>query len=232
VLATYQSAFDMTVLKDLEALIRDNRIVPAHLILINAATLEELDGLVEQVRQEVPDTPVIGSIFPRQALPELASGVTKALVKPITRRDLETAISEMQQPVKRLLLVDNDLEIIQLYTRMLESSDLGFEVTAVSSGMEALVAMHNQPVDLVLLDLSMPEMDGMAVLDAKNSDPAICDIPVMLISAMDLRTHPLQSRLVVATLADGLGPAKLIECAIGLSDILLKPGMILDRVSE
>src|SRR6185436_6424475 len=54
-----------------------------------------------------------------------------------------------------------------------------------AGGRPALAALAASPVDLVLLDVMMPDLDGYAVLQQLKADPALRDIPVLMISALD-----------------------------------------------
>jgi class 3 adenylate cyclase len=58
-------------------------------------------------------------------------------------------------------------------------------VTFAEHGKEALEALRRRPVDLVLLDIEMPEMDGYQVLDALASDPRLREIPVVMMSSVE-----------------------------------------------
>lgn len=62
---------------------------------------------------------------------------------------------------------------------------LGHEAARVSSGSEALEVLRNDPVDVVLLDIVMPEMDGYEVLKVMKADAKLRDIPVIIISSLD-----------------------------------------------
>src|SRR5262249_499566 len=62
---------------------------------------------------------------------------------------------------------------------------LGHQCHSVASGAEALGYMRGHSVDAVLLDIVMPEMDGFEVLKAMKGDPALKDIPVIVISSLD-----------------------------------------------
>ncbi len=62
---------------------------------------------------------------------------------------------------------------------------LGYGVIDARDGVEALERMAAGGVDLVLLDVMMPRLDGFAVLARHHDDPAIRDIPVIMISALD-----------------------------------------------
>jgi class 3 adenylate cyclase len=82
-----------------------------------------------------------------------------------------------------ILVVDDNAPNREMLTRRLERE--GHQVQQVAGGREALDLLHRQPIDLVLLDVMMPEMDGYAVLQQLKADPALGRIPVLMISALD-----------------------------------------------
>jgi CheY-like chemotaxis protein len=59
-----------------------------------------------------------------------------------------------------------------------------FPVLTARNGWDALVSMKNGNISLVLLDLWMPVMDGWEFLHRQKSDPAIANIPVVVLSAI------------------------------------------------
>ena len=58
-------------------------------------------------------------------------------------------------------------------------------MACASNGREALDLLAGRPFDLVLLDITMPEMDGYQVLEHLKADTTLRDIPVVMISAID-----------------------------------------------
>jgi class 3 adenylate cyclase len=82
-----------------------------------------------------------------------------------------------------VLVVDDDEANRNVLSRRLFR--LGYAVVEASNGREALEVLASSPIDLVLLDVMMPEMDGHEVLERKRAAPAIRDIPVIMISALD-----------------------------------------------
>lgn len=232
VLASYKEFLEFSCSETIPQLIEDMKSTPANLALINASSQENLTSLIDAVRLSVRDTPLVGCILPRQAWADLSQSVVKTLVKPITKSELVKAIADLPAPVHKILIADDDSEITQLYSRMLSADKADPVIEIASDGSAALKKMREFQPDLVMLDISMPEVDGFAVLTQKDADPSICSIPVMIISAIDLRYNPLQTRLIVGMMADGIGPAKLVSCAIGLSEMLLKSEMMLDQVRE
>ncbi len=80
---------------------------------------------------------------------------------------------------KKILIVDDEEGIRLLYKEELE--DQGFEITVASTGNEALKKLDRSHVDLVLLDIKMPGMDGVEVLRLIKEHNK--DLPVILCTA-------------------------------------------------
>jgi adenylate cyclase len=83
----------------------------------------------------------------------------------------------------RVLVVDDDRVNRMLLTRSLERE--GHRVRCAENGAEALELLHDDPCDVVLLDIVMPELDGVSVLEHVKGDPALQDVPVIMISGVD-----------------------------------------------
>ena len=85
--------------------------------------------------------------------------------------------------LETILVVDDDEANREVLGRRLQR--LGYGVVEARDGVEALARMADGGVDLVLLDVMMPRLDGFGVLARHHDDPAIRDIPVIMISALD-----------------------------------------------
>ncbi len=83
----------------------------------------------------------------------------------------------------RLLVVDDNENNRDMLSRRLKQQ--GYDVSTAEGGHQALEWVATQPVDLVLLDVMMPEMDGYEVLEHLKADSKWRDIPVIMISALD-----------------------------------------------
>ena len=81
-----------------------------------------------------------------------------------------------------VLIVDDTPANLTLLARML--GDRGYRVRPVPSGKLALKAAASDPPDLVLLDISMPEMDGFEVCRLMKEDARLHDVPVIFLSAL------------------------------------------------
>jgi adenylate cyclase len=82
-----------------------------------------------------------------------------------------------------LLVVDDNRVNRLLLGRLLEQ--LGHTVTFAENGREALEALRKRRVDLVLLDIEMPEMNGYQVLEAVTADAQLRHIPVVMMSSVE-----------------------------------------------
>jgi class 3 adenylate cyclase/CheY-like chemotaxis protein len=82
-----------------------------------------------------------------------------------------------------ILVVDDNDENRDMLGRRLARQ--GYEVLTAAGGRAALDTLRARAVDLVLLDVMMPDLDGYAVLGQLKADPTLRDIPVLMISALD-----------------------------------------------
>jgi DNA-binding response OmpR family regulator len=83
----------------------------------------------------------------------------------------------------RILVVDDDTDNRDILTRWLKRD--GHQVIEASGGRQALQLLRLHPVDLMLLDMMMPDMDGMEVLATLAADTAAAKPPVLMISGYD-----------------------------------------------
>lgn len=84
-------------------------------------------------------------------------------------------------PTPKILIVDDEPFNVDYLEQELE--DLDYETITAGNGKEALEKIQSEAPDLVLLDIMMPVMDGFEVLTRMKSNPALRDIPVIVISA-------------------------------------------------
>lgn len=83
----------------------------------------------------------------------------------------------------KILCIEDDPDMIDYITLILGKA--GYEVIGAEGGEAGLKAMQEESPDLILLDLMMPGMDGAEVLLRKKENPALRDIPVIALTALD-----------------------------------------------
>jgi len=83
--------------------------------------------------------------------------------------------------VKRIYVVDDEPDVVELLRTVLELE--GYAVESETDGKRALPAVLADPPDLLILDLMMPDLDGMEFLKLLRLDPAGARVPVLIVSA-------------------------------------------------
>lgn len=117
-------------------------------------------------------------------------GMSEYLVKPADRGQLSNLVSKYldapgrHRSESRLLLVDDDLVNRSLMARTLREQ--GWQVDEAGNGVEALALLQTTVPDLILLDLIMPEMDGLTFLTELRKSAKWREIPVVVITSKDL----------------------------------------------
>jgi len=84
---------------------------------------------------------------------------------------------------QRILIVDDDPAQADVLAYRL--SNQGFEVFVAGSGQQALDAARIESLDLVLLDIGLPDINGLAVCRELADDEETCGIPVIILSGRD-----------------------------------------------
>ncbi|MEA5564581.1 MULTISPECIES: response regulator [unclassified Anabaena] len=83
---------------------------------------------------------------------------------------------------KRILVVDNE-QYIQEVAKVCLETVAGWEVVTASSGQEGINQAETYQPDAILLDVMMPDMDGIATFEKLQANPATKAIPVILLTA-------------------------------------------------
>ncbi len=105
--------------------------------------------------------------------------------------------------IAQIMVVDDDPDTVTILTRYLQRE--GFATIEALSGRQCLKLVAEHHVDVILLDLMMPEMDGFEVVLALKSNPASAEIPIIMVTARD----DIEAR------SEGM--------RVGVSDFLAKP---------
>lgn len=103
----------------------------------------------------------------------------------------------------QIMVVDDDQDTVAILARHLQRE--GFVPIQANSGAQCLKLVQENEVDVILLDLMMPDMDGFQVVKELRDNPVTAEIPIIMITARD----DLDAR------AEGM--------RLGVSDFLAKP---------
>lgn len=92
--------------------------------------------------------------------------------------------------VKRILVIDDDAKLRQAYIELLKAE--GYAVTEARNGREGVEIARREPPDLVLCDITMPEMNGHRVLETLRAEPRTAHLPFVFLTGWsergDIRT--------------------------------------------
>ena len=141
---------------------------------------------------ELARIPVVMASMVEQTHRGFSLGAAEYLVKPIDRETLISTVRRFvrSSPDATILVADDDPETRLLVRRALERQ--GWTVTEASDGREALAACAAARPSLLVLDLIMPGPDGFEVLEQLRSDPALADLPVVVLTALELTAEQRQ----------------------------------------
>jgi signal transduction histidine kinase/CheY-like chemotaxis protein len=172
------------------------------------------------------DLPVIAISLPGSLRAAQTLGIQSFLVKPVLREQLLDAIACLERPAQAVLIVDDDPQQVELVGRMLQSAGGEYRPLKALGGEEALARLRREPVDLVLLDLMMPGVSGLMVLQAMKSDPALAHIPVIMISGQYTETISSPGRLSLNLVrAQNASIAETLNCLQALAGALPPLGL-------
>jgi signal transduction histidine kinase/CheY-like chemotaxis protein len=163
-------------------------------------------------RPETRNIPVvILSVVDNRAF-GLSLGAFDYLVKPVEVSTLLDSLSRAGVLASRghLLVVDDDADVRNLLAQELVSA--GYRVQSAEGGADALAAMANERPSAVLLDLMMRPPDGFEVLCRMREDPALRDVPVVIVTAKDLteKDHQILRGAAQRVIRKASDPARLV----------------------
>ena len=118
---------------------------------------------------------------PPDAEPSASRLPFQATRRRLTRSPRPVTIDGRCRPL--ILIADDDGVSRKLLRRLLEQD--GHAVRAAANGVEALELFAEEAIDIVLLDIVMPELDGISVLERLKATPGANHVPVIMISAVD-----------------------------------------------
>lgn len=208
-MARYLTNAEIVSVSSLEQAFQELADNPSTALMVNVISIDETLQRLES--PELPKgTPVMICSIPNPAEITGILGAFDYLVKPISQNVLLATLDRLDQPIKTILIVDDQADMLRLYRRMLGSSKRDYKVIQAKNGQEALRILRQEKPDVVLLDLVMPKMDGWQFLKTRNNESAFRNIPVIVTSANDPASQPIVSNMFVITQSGGLSTRELL----------------------
>jgi HAMP domain-containing protein/signal transduction histidine kinase/CheY-like chemotaxis protein len=146
----------------------------------------------------------------------LAHGALGVAGKPLTSEGVDAVVARLAdcvaRPVKNLLLIEDDEVQRDNLVQLIGNGDV--HTTAVATGEDALAAAREQHFDCTVVDLGLPDMDGVELIEELRRDPAYGDRPIIVYTARDLAQtdHDRLRRLAQGiVLKDPTAPERLFD---------------------
>ncbi len=145
-----------------------------------------------QVLKELKNTPetqdipvIILSIVEDKKL-GFSLGAAEYILKPIEKQVLLRKLKNLEKTrkVKRILIVDNEPDTVRLIGNVMK--DAGYQVTTAYNSKDAIKSIHDFRPDLIVLNLTMPQMSGSDVIEYLKTAEGVRDIPLILLTHKDL----------------------------------------------
>jgi len=123
---------------------------------------------------------------PRNSHPaeKRSTGAADYVLKPVRWDRFKAVMDRFRPPATDVLIIDDDVDTRARIRVSLERD--GWSVTEADNGLHALTRLESHTPGMVLLDLSMPVMDGFEFLERMRAKPGCSDIPVIVLTALDL----------------------------------------------
>ncbi|MFH0877137.1 MAG: response regulator [Candidatus Omnitrophota bacterium] len=144
-------------------------------------------------------------------------GILDYISKPFRQEDLVSTVRRVFEKVdgkalkKTVLIVDDDPDIVDIISICLKDNNINPE--RAYNGMEALEKVKTKPIDLILLDINMPGMNGFEVIKHLKEDKKTCDIPIVVLTGTYIAEEDKRHGLT-------LGVTKYLTKPFSASDLI------------
>lgn len=132
---------------------------------------------------------------------------------PAPREGLQAALENLDEKATTVLLVDDNDDDALLIRRLLEARK-SYRVYHARDGKEGLAQARQKLPDIIVSDLTMPNMDGFSLVEELKQDPRTADIPVVVVSARDITSEErkrLNGNIEALYQKGSLPPRKFVE---------------------
>ncbi len=183
-----EESYSVAVSEDANRGIEIARLAQPSLITVDLDSLEDGPGIIRKIAGDRKAGLLIAISSNESAkFRAIEAGADLFLLKPVEREELIKALEQTSATAQtggRVLIVDDDPDALNLAVEMIEGS--GYEILKATGGREALEMIAGARPDVIILDLTMPEMDGFEVAHRLSLNADWRDIPIILLTARDL----------------------------------------------
>ncbi|HEX6836397.1 MAG TPA: HAMP domain-containing protein, partial [Polyangia bacterium] len=186
-----------------------------------------LDRLKHDSRTRHIPVHLISSVDEDQKQRALRQGALAFLRKPIDKEGVESALDEIkgfvERRVKNLLIVEDDDVQRGAIVELIGNGDV--DSTAVASGADALTELKQKHYDCMVLDLGLPDMRGIELIETIRGDESLKDIPIIVYTGRDLTE---QEEMELKGFTDSI----IIKSVKSMEHLLDETALFLHRVES
>ena len=150
-------------------------------LIIADILMPEMDGLAfARLARRLHDVPLMFVSIARKQAEAVLVGAVAYVQKPATASEIRDAVTRVlghPQTRNTVLIVDDDADVREIYRDCLEP---WFDIVEAGDGRDALTQLHERNVDLAIVDVHMPVMNGTELIRAIRSDPQLEKLPVIV----------------------------------------------------
>lgn len=153
-------------------------------VLIDQATTDQEATDLETIVQhwDLPHIPFLVCPLPGEEPLRQRLDVNGYLIKPVSRSSLRDALRSFGENVDRLLVIDDDRDFVRLMRQMLSDPVRQYQVSSAYSGREGLEKVFQARPDLLLLDLLLPDISGLQIIEQIRADAALHHLPIIVVT--------------------------------------------------
>ena len=114
----------------------------------------------------------------------------------IRQATIQTDVTQedtVDETLPTIVVIDDNPLDLRLARRFLQSGAQKYNIIEAQTGRDGLKAIYNYHPEAVILDLTLPDMDGIAIIEKLQKDPALQEIPIVVYSARDLTSEERES---------------------------------------
>jgi CheY-like chemotaxis protein len=150
-------------------------------LIVSDILMPELDGLAfARIVRRLHGVPLMFVSIAKKQAEAVILGAVGYVQKPASALEIRSAVERvLVDPTRRntILVVDDEPDVCDLYLEFLSP---GFHVLTAANGRDALDILHKVHVDLAIVDVNMPIMNGAELVRAVRSDPKLEMLPVVV----------------------------------------------------
>lgn len=103
----------------------------------------------------------------------------------LSKEGLAAALEQLDEQITTVVVIDDNPRDSRLIRRLLQSQK-SYRVFEAHNGPDGIDLVRQRQPDLILLDLTLPDMDGFSILETLKADERTCEVPVVIVSAKSL----------------------------------------------